>query len=234
MAKIAIVDDDSAARERLRAFVQRYAHENAETWEIQDFSSAEEILHHYKAEFDIIFLDIEMLKIDGIQAARIIRETDPSTVLIFVTNMAQLAIKGYEVEALDFIVKPIDYGSFAMVMRRARARMERRKQTSLSLSIRGAAHIIALDRIDYVEVRDHYITYHTQDGDFTVKGSLSQAEKALSEGNFMKCNRWYLVNIDHVTGIQGNLITVGEWTVEVSRSKKQEILRAVTLAVGEM
>ncbi|WP_137657951.1 LytR/AlgR family response regulator transcription factor [Bifidobacterium moukalabense] len=232
MTMLAIVDDDASARARLAGFARCYMQENAEPLEIREYSSAVDLLHHYKPQYDIIFLDIEMSEVDGIRAAHIIRETDPTTILIFVTNMAQLAIKGYEVEALDFIVKPIDYGSFAMVMHRASQRVERRRGQTLSLTARGTTQIVAFDRIGYVEVRNHYITYHTTEGDITVKGTLAQAEEALRQGNFMRCNRWYLINIDNVTGIDGNRVTVGDWTVEVSRSKKQEIMRAVTLSMG--
>lgn len=232
MVTFAIVDDDEPARARLTGFVARYAQEHAEPVETKEFSNAVDLLHHYKPQYDVIFLDIEMAKVDGVKAAHVIRETDPTTILIFVTNMAQLAIKGYEVEALDFIVKPIDYGSFEMVMHRAMRRMEHRRNATLSLTTRGVTRIVLLDHIGYVEVRNHYITYHTTEGDITVKGTLAQAEEALAQGNFMRCNRWYLVNIDKVTGIEGNLISVGDWTVEVSRAKKQEIMRAVTLSMG--
>ena len=92
--------------------------------------------------------------------------------------------------------------------------------------------VVPIERIDYVEVQDHYVTYHTADGDHTVKGTLGQAEQTLAAGNFMRCNRWYLVNIDNITAIDGNTITVGGNRIEVSRSKKQEILRAVTMSLG--
>lgn len=232
MVAVAVVDDDADARGRLRGFATRFASEQDVDVDVTMLPSAVELLHHYRPEYDIIFLDIEMDDVDGVRAARVIRETDASTILIFVTNMAQLAIKGYEVEALDFIVKPIDYYSFAMVMRKALQRMERRRGRSVSLFTRGTLQVVPMDRIDYVEVRDHYITYHTADGDIRVKGSLSDAETQLSNGNFLRCNRWYLANVDNITGISGNLITVGTGTIEVSRSKKQEILHAVTRSMG--
>ncbi|WP_419497745.1 LytR/AlgR family response regulator transcription factor [Bifidobacterium pullorum] len=232
MVAVAVVDDDAEARERLRGFSARFASEQGIDVDVSMLPSAIELLHHYRPEYDIIFLDIEMDDVDGVRAAQVIRETDASTILIFVTNMAQLAIKGYEVEALDFIVKPIDYYSFAMVMRKALQRMERRRRHAIRLATRGAVQVIPLDHIDYVEVRDHYITYHTADGDIRVKGSLSDAETQLDNGNFMRCNRWYLVNVDNITGISGNLITVGTGAIEVSRSKKQEILHAITRSMG--
>ena len=232
MVAIAVVDDDAEARELLGGYITRFAGERGTDAQITGFTDAAELLHHYKPDYDIIFLDIEMAQVDGIKAAQVIRETDPSTVIIFVTNMAQLAIKGYEVEALDFVVKPVDYFSFDMVMRKALQRISRRKTQTIRLVTRDAMQVVPIERIDYVEVQDHYVTYHTADGAHTVKGTLGQAEQTLAAGNFMRCNRWYLVNIDNITAIDGNTITVGGNRIEVSRSKKQEILRAVTMSLG--
>lgn len=232
MVAIAVVDDDAEARELLGGYITRFAGERGTDAQITGFTDAAELLHHYKPDYDIIFLDIEMAQVDGIKAAQVIRETDPSTVIIFVTNMAQLAIKGYEVEALDFVVKPVDYFSFDMVMRKALQRISRRKTQTIRLVTRDAMQVVPIERIDYVEVQDHYVTYHTADGDHTVKGTLGQAEQTLAAGTFMRCNRWYLVNIDNITAIDGNTITVGGNRIEVSRSKKQEILRAVTMSLG--
>lgn len=232
MVAIAVVDDDAEARELLGGYITRFAGERGTDAQITGFTDAAELLHHYKPDYDIIFLDIEMAQVDGIKAAQVIRETDPSTVIIFVTNMAQLAIKGYEVEALDFVVKPVDYFSFDMVMRKALQRISRRKTQTIRLVTRDVMQVVPIERIDYVEVQDHYVTYHTADGDHTVKGTLGQAEQTLAAGNFMRCNRWYLVNIDNITAIDGNTITVGGNRIEVSRSKKQEILRAVTMSLG--
>ncbi|MDU2422541.1 MAG: LytTR family DNA-binding domain-containing protein [Bifidobacterium scardovii] len=232
MVAIAVVDDDAEARELLGGYITRFSGERGTDAQITGFTDAAELLHHYKPDYDIIFLDIEMAQVDGIKAAQVIRETDPSTVIIFVTNMAQLAIKGYEVEALDFVVKPVDYFSFDMVMRKALQRISRRKTQTIRLVTRDAMQVVPIERIDYVEVQDHYVTYHTADGDHTVKGTLGQAEQTLAAGNFMRCNRWYLVNIDNITAIDGNTITVGGNRIEVSRSKKQEILRAVTMSLG--
>ena len=232
MVAIAGGDDDAEAGELLGGYITRFAGERGTDAQITGFTDAAELLHHYKPDYDIIFLDIEMAQVDGIKAAQVIRETDPSTVIIFVTNMAQLAIKGYEVEALDFVVKPVDYFSFDMVMRKALQRISRRKTQTIRLVTRDAMQVVPIERIDYVEVQDHYVTYHTADGDHTVKGTLGQAEQTLAAGNFMRCNRWYLVNIDNITAIDGNTITVGGNRIEVSRSKKQEILRAVTMSLG--
>lgn len=232
MVAVAVVDDDAEARLRLEDFLERFAKEQGEAAQVARFADAADLLRQYKPLYDVIFLDIEMSEVDGVSAARTIRETDANTVIVFVTNMAQMAIAGYEVEALDFIVKPIDYPSFVMVMRRALQRVRRRPRRTVKLVMREGMRMVPLERITSVEVRGHYVTYHTLDGDVEMRGTLADTEALLAEGNFMRCNRWCLVNIDAVADIDGNLITAGRETIEVSRSKRKEILHAVTLSMA--
>lgn len=232
MIAAAIVDDDRSTVTTLCAYLKRFCQEHSEECAITAFDDGDKLLHHYRASYDIIFLDIEMPTINGMQAARVIRQTDPDTLIVFVTQMAQFAVQGYEVEALGFVVKPINYPSFDMVMRKAMRRMSHRHSDTVTLSVRGSATVIPLQRIDYVEVQGHRLTYHTQDGPLHVKGTLSDAESTLSNGNFIRCNRWYLINVDHVEGLQGNTVTIGDHQIEVSRSRKRELLHAIMTGTG--
>ena len=232
MINIAVVDDYGPDLDALCAHLMRFAETRHVELRLERLRSSMELISDYAQEYDVIFLDIEMPGINGLEAARIVRQTDATTILVFVTNMAQLAISGYSVEALDFIVKPADYYSVEMVMRKVVARLERRGAGSLTVVTRDAVRVVPFSRIYYVEVRDHYVTYHTADGDLRVRGSLAQVEKDLAAGNFLRCNRWYIVNVECVTSVVGNEVTVGDATLEVSRSNKQELLRAVAATLG--
>lgn len=230
--KIAVVDDYAPDSDALCELIMRFAQNRHVEVGLGRCRSSMELLRDYAQEYDVIFLDIEMPGINGLEAARIIRQTDETTILVFVTNMAHLAINGYSVEALDFIVKPADYYSVEMVMRKALARIERRGGGSVTVVTREAVRVLPFARINYVEVRDHYVTYHTLDGDLRVRGSLAQVEKDLASGNFLRCNRWYIVNVERVTSVVGNVVRVGDAELEVSRSNKQELLRAVAKTLG--
>ena len=108
MLNIAVVDDERENRERLCGFINRYAQENNLPLVVTDFADGAQIAEPYQGGFDIIFLDIEMPMLGGMTAAERIRAVDPDVVLVFVTNLAQYAIRGYEVEAFDFVLKPVE------------------------------------------------------------------------------------------------------------------------------
>ena len=109
MFRIAIVEDQEETRENLNRFVRQYAQEQGLQVEISLITDGAEIAEHYTPGFDIIFMDVEMPRLDGFGAAEAIRAVDADVVLVFVTNMAQYAIRGYEVDALDYVLKPVNY-----------------------------------------------------------------------------------------------------------------------------
>ena len=107
MLDIAIVDDEHSERERLKACLAYVEEQQGVSFSVQEYESADQFLMMFEQQFDIVFLDIQFSQgMDGMNAARQLRKTDPSVLLIFVTNLAQMALHGYEVDALDFVVKP--------------------------------------------------------------------------------------------------------------------------------
>lgn len=114
MVSIAIVDDDTEDILTLERHIARYFAEKGGEYGIASFYDGSELMRDYAPKYDIVFLDIDMEKLNGMAAAKRIRDTDEHTAIVFVTRMAKYAIKGYEVSALDFIVKPVEYGSFAL------------------------------------------------------------------------------------------------------------------------
>jgi len=119
MAKIAVVEDNDAMRAQLCGFIAQYAQESGHQLDVTAFSDGAQLVEPYRPGFDIIFLDIEMPKLGGMPTAERIRRQDPDVVLVFVTNMAQYAIRGYEVDALDFVLKPVSYYQFSTKLERA-------------------------------------------------------------------------------------------------------------------
>ena len=128
--KIAIVEDNSASAEKLRGYLRQYGEENQKEFDITLFGDAVSFLDRY-SPFDMVFMDIELPGMDGMEAARRLREVDLQAILLFVTNMARFAVKCYEVDAMDYLVKPVQYGSFSLKLRRALARWEQTSETIL-------------------------------------------------------------------------------------------------------
>jgi len=117
--RLALVDDDAEIRSLLRAYVQRYNTEYGTSISTYDFTRGSDLLHNYeRGVFDVIFLDIEMPGINGMETATQIRRIDDAVALVFDTHLAQFAVQGYEVQASDYIIKPLSYFDFAMKITR--------------------------------------------------------------------------------------------------------------------
>ena len=232
MAKIAVVEDNDAMRAELCGFIAQYAQESGSQLDVTPFSDGAQVVEPYRPGFDIIFLDIEMPTLGGMPTAERIRLLDPDVVLIFVTNMAQYAVRGYEVDALDFVLKPVNYYQFSTKLARALQRIQRRRGGRITIQTPGGAQQLDTDDILYLETRDRLLHYHTTDKVWSVRGSLLKSEKELAPYHFARCNQCYLVNLRHVRGVQDDLVQVGEERLEISRRQRAAFLAAVASYVG--
>ena len=227
MYSIAIVDDDGNDISLLKSAIERYFKENGGDYRIAEFHDGSELMADYAPRYDIVFLDIDMKQLNGMAAAKRIRRTDGGTAIIFVTRMAKYAIKGYEVSALDFIVKPVDYFSFVLKMKRALAYVETNRKKPVMLKMGADAEYVYETEIKYVETLSHYLIYHTVRGDFKLLGSLKSATEQLSPETFILCNRCYLVNMRYVTEVKDNIVFIGDVQLIISRYRRKEFMEAL-------
>lgn len=231
---IAIVDDEREQQDVLKENINRYFAQNGGAANIRTFEDGKQFLNNYKAEFDLVFMDIEMPDVNGMAAAKKLRETDDTTAIIFVTRMARYALKGYDVGALDFIVKPVDYYSFALKFKRALSYAEKKRKSKITLRQEDAIVCLDCAEITYVETVSHNLLYHTAGGGaYKVWGSLKSAAQALQScGDFALCNRCYLVNLAHVDGVSGNVAKVGGDELIISRYKRKEFIESLAGFLG--
>lgn len=225
MITVAIVEDEPAAAAVLQRYVEQYC-KNKIPHEVKIFNNPVTFLDAFKLNFDVIFLDIMMPDMDGIRAAHKVRERDPEVPIIFVTNMRQFAIKGYEVEALDFIVKPISYYGFEIAFRKALRSLARREEKEITIPVRGGAKRVYASDLRYVEVSLHRLIYHLLEEDIETGGNLKDVEAVLYPFGFRRCNHCYIVNMRYVTDVRENSIVLkpGQEELQISRSKKKAFL----------
>lgn len=227
MLKLAIVDDDPNYRREIGALLQHYESEYGEKFLISEYTDGDELLEDYRPELDIILLDIEMEFVDGMTAATKIREVDQDVIIIFITNMPQYAIKGYQVGALDYILKPLSYYAFSQTMKRAIGRRKGSEKKFIIAGERGVKQKIDVSEILYVEVINHDLIFHTKNGIINSKGTMRETMKELEGLSFFQCNKGYLVNLEFVDAITGNEVKVGDEYLLVSRAKKKPLIDAL-------
>ena len=232
MYHVAIVEDEVSFATQLQEYLKQYEEENDVRFKISVFGDGAEILADYQPLYDIILLDIEMPKVNGMKAAEEIRAQDADVTLMFITNMANYAIRGYEVGPLDFVMKPINYYTFSMKMTRVLKRTKQKAQQEILLTLPDGVKKLNVQQIYYVEVQNRMLYYHTDEGVFVMRGTMQSVEQMLAPYAFAKCNHWYIVNLKHVSEVKKNTAVVAGNELEVSRRNRTAFLKALTDYVG--
>ncbi len=230
--RVAIVDDVRSDAQVLQDHLRRYQEEGGGMWETVLYPSGTDFLARYQPDFDLVILDIDMPGLNGVDAARRIRELGDNVVLMFVTNMPQYALQGYAVDAVDYLIKPVSYEEFALKLKKAQRYARLNQSAQLTLHTADGMVLVPSDRLLYVESSLHYLTYHTLDGDYRVRGSLSQAEAELPTSLFARCGGSFLVNLRHVKGIEKQDVLVGGERVKLSRGKRLEFMEKFSRYLG--
>ena len=213
MTRIAIVEDEAAVREQLTGYVQRYTRQYGTPFEVSAFASGVEILEEYRPVYDIIFLDVEMPHLDGMETARRIRA-------------------GYAVGALDYVLKPVPYFAFSQQLQKAVNQLARRVRHYLAVPVDGGMRRLDAAGIYYIESEGHRIHFYTEDGDFSAPGALKALEERLAAQPFARCNSGYLVNLAQVSGVQQSVVQVGPYELQISRPKRKSFLAALADFIG--
>lgn len=234
MIKIAIVEDEHAYAMQLQEYLHQYESENGEVFEISLFSDGDEIVNKYKPIYDIILMDVEMKFMDGMSAAEEIRKVDSEVVIMFITNMPQYAIRGYAVDALDYVLKPVSYFAFSQRLNRALGRMKKRASKTISISIKGGTVRLDVANITYIESQGHTLIFHTVNASYETSGTMKDMERELSKLHFYRGNKGYLINLAHVDSVkEGCAIVRGEQLL-LSRGRKKDFMETLTRYWGEV
>ena len=232
MLRVAIVDDEAEVRSELAGMVARFSDERGEQIVAACYADGKEVLAPGAAG-DIVLLDIEMDEVNGMDTARVLRKAGITSEIIFVTNMAQYAIKGYEVSAIDCIVKPVRYTSFSFKFGRAVEAASRKKKSRIAVDTREGLRYIDTASILYVEVKGHKLIYHCVKGSFEAWGTMKAACTELEPFGFALCNACYLVNLSRVMGVGQEMVTVeGGNELKMSRGRKKSFMDALTRPSG--
>ena len=207
MIRIAMVEDEAAVREQLMGYVQRYTRQYGTEFSVTEFADGVDILENYRPVYDIVFLDVEMKHLDGMETARRIR-------------------------ALDYVLKPVPYFAFSQQLQKAVEKVGRHARHYLAVPVEGGLRRLDTVQIYYLESEGHRVHFYTEDGEFTAPGALKTFEEKLAACPFARCNSGYLVNLAQVRGVQQGVVEVGPYELQVSRPKRKSFLAALADYIG--
>ena len=193
---------------------------------MKEFQSAEEFLFHYEDDkkYDILLLDIEMKQMNGVELAKKIRMGDREVQIIFISGYHDYIGDGYDVEALHYILKPVQKEKLFAVLNRACEKLKK-NEAALFLEMPDGMERIPLYEIRYIEVRSNYVTVHGTK-DYTVKATLASVESELDE-RFFKVGRSFVVNMNYIRKISKKEVSLeGDIFVPLSRGYYQPLNRA--------
>lgn len=231
---LVMVEDSDYAAAEIADILLKFGKENDVDFEITRARNAEELLENYSPKYDICLMDIELPGMDGMSAAKRLRAFDANIVIIFVTNMRQYAIAGYEVGALNYILKPVNYNSFSVTMKRAIKCTEKSKPVFLTAKVEGGVRLIDSREVIYIDIMNHDVIIHMQDEDVGTYGTLSALEKQLLSCGFARCSACALVNLKYVKSVIKDDIHTTRDIVHISRRYRAQFMRSLTVYLGEL
>ena len=227
MIKFAICDDEPQMAREIADQLAGYMKETDCDYSVDCFSSGHALLKS-SDEFDVIFLDIQMERPDGMETARLLRQRDNHSLLVFVTVLKECVFDAFQVEAYDYLLKPLDSARFRQTMDRALGWLERDAAKNLVIQRGSGCQVVLLSDLMYCEVLGRKIYLHKNDGRVVdYYDRLEELEQRV-DSRFFKCHRSYLVNLDYVSGCQGGqvLLQRGE-RLPVSRLRERELTQAL-------
>ena len=151
---------------------------------------------------------------------------------VFITNMAQYAIRGYAVGALDYVLKPVPYFAFSQQLQKALGQLEKRERHYLAVAVDGGMRRLDAAEIYYLESEGHKVHFYTEKEDFMVPGTLKNYEEKLVGRAFARCNSGYLVNLAQVSGVQQDMVQVGPYTLQISRPRRKAFMAGLADYIG--
>lgn len=228
MLKFAICDDEPYMAQEIADQLSRYMKEKQITsYCVSGFQNGCSLLES-GCDFDAIFLDIQMEQPNGLETAKMLRQRGNHSLLIFVTILKECVFDVFEVEAFDYLIKPLDSGHFKRTMDRTIKSLQRREAKSIVVQRGASCEVILLEHILYCEVQGRKIYIHQSGGKITdYYDKLEDLEQRV-DGRFFRCHRSYLVNLEYVRGCNAGQVMLSQGgKIPVSRLRERDLTQAL-------
>ncbi len=192
MIHIAVVEDEKLFAQQILDFIRKYEKDHNRQIKVTVYTDGEDIVEDYNGEYDIILMDIQMKFMDGMTAAEKIRSLDDEVIIMFITNMIQYAVRGYEVDAMDYVVKPVEYFSFSQKLDKAIGRIRKKKEVYITIPTENGVKKLDVSRVFYIESQGHNAIFFTDRGEITSRASLKELEVTMKDQGFSAAPKDFL------------------------------------------
>lgn len=235
MIRIAICEDEKEIQLLIENCIDNILKSINKEYEIQTYSSGEELLEDNFKEIDILLLDIQMGQVNGMDTARKIRKVDSKMEIIFITSLIDYVQEGYEVRAYRYLLKPIELEELKKHVLTCIKEVEKNKNNYILIKNKSNTYKISSNEIMYVEVQKKDMLIHTINKNFDVNYSLEKIEKDLNLDKFIRCHKSFLVNLSYVENIKPNVVVLesGE-EVPVSRYRYKDVKERFFKFLGDV
>lgn len=226
--RIAYVEDVPEEREYILSLIKRWQKENNPTGQVFGYSSAQSFLFDYgEKTFDVIILDIKMEEMSGMELAKKLREEQDDTIISFITGEKEYVFEGYDVEAIDYILKPVDERKIYSLLNKVKKKLKNREKTII-VEAKDGIITVPISKIMFIEVRDHKTYVNTEMGVFETGKTLSKWEEELSEEPFIKPHRSFLVHCGWITQVRKKELTVSsKYDIPIARGQWEKVAKAL-------
>ena len=222
MIRIAICDDEKHMSDHIRSMVLNFFRKKNREISLRMFSGGEELLS-YNGQIDILFLDIQMKDMDGMETARKLRADQFRGFLVFITVLKEMVFQSFEVQAYDYLVKPVGDKQFEKTMERLYASMQNASEDSLLVQKGYEGRIIREDEIVFCEIIDRKIYLNLASGEVVDYYERIENLETKLNNRFYRCHRSYLINLKHLKGYKNGTACMDNGKeIPVSRLRSRE------------
>lgn len=206
MVSIGICDDSEIELTILKNFIDKHFLERKLEYTIYSFTSGEELVSYYQEHtLDLLFLDIYMKQLDGIETGRAIRTLDTRVEIIFCTASSSYALESYDLLASGYLVKPFDPDKMRILLEKFIESRPQAEHKHLVVKSNYNNRVIELDDIVHIESDDKVLMIHTTDGEeIRTYGKLNEIEQELDTPNFLRCHQSFIINMTHIKSVDEN------------------------------
>lgn len=236
MYQIAICDDEQSFIQDLKINLERYAVDTDREFCFFEFHDGIELIENYQPDFDLIFMDIKMEKLNGLKTAEEIRKTDSTVGLFFLTSLSQYVWKGYEYGAINYLLKPMKYGRLKMELDRFFSRYQGREEGYLSFSNDKGKYKVLYKNLRYAETQKRNVLLHFDGQEQVIYKNMKEIASLLeAQRQFARCHASFIVNMAYVKSVENleAVLTTGE-RVPISQPKRKEFMAKLADFWGDM